>query len=105
MGCEQRGEEGVEFIGSAIDGASHPEAVGNIHLVPVVTGLLKTVSVRTEGFLQEFARVFFSIKKIKIPSLNLLQALRLGSKVLVRDKKSTCGSPQMFVIYRLQFLA
>ena len=38
MGCEQCGEEGMGFIGGAVDGAPHPKAVGDIYLAPVVAG-------------------------------------------------------------------
>ena len=35
----------MELICSAVDGASHPKPVGDIHLVPVVTGFLKMIGV------------------------------------------------------------
>ena len=95
----------MEFIGSAVDGTPHPEPVSDIYLVPVVTGFLKMIGVGTKRFLQKLARIFFSIQEIKIPGLYLLQAPRLRLEILMCDKKSACGAPQIFVVNRLQFLA
>jgi hypothetical protein len=105
MGPEQCGEEDMEFIGGAIDVTPHPEAVGDIYLVPVVTGFLKAIGIGAKRFLQEIARIFFGIQEIKISCLHSFQARRLSHEVLVRDKKPARSASQMFVVHRLQFHA